>query len=136
MCIDGSNETGLEKNESNNSVNLRFEIGKTVNLFLDMCETTSATVEAIYTTLNEKISQLLYTCKPWHNSTYFGVDNISLNTDILNSLKTRIIVDIDSTYFSGCPFHIIHNPAQKVGEAFSCNSNFAKRCHYQSVLLV
>ena len=30
----------------------------------------------------------------------------------------------DSTCFSGCPYHIIHNGAQKGGEAFACKSKF------------
>ena len=30
----------------------------------------------------------------------------------------------DSIYFSGCPYHIIHNGAQKGGEVFACKSKF------------
>ena len=63
------------KNESNNSANLRCEIGKKVKGFLYTCETSSATAEAIYTALDEKISLLLDTCEPWHNSTSVGVDS-------------------------------------------------------------
>lgn len=61
------------------------------NRFLDMCETTSATAEAIYTALTDKISQLLDTSKPWHNCTSVNVDNTSASIGIQNSLKTRII---------------------------------------------
>ena len=78
-----------------------------------MCETTSATAEAIYTVLNEKIFQLEDACEPWHNSTSAGIVITSANIDIRNSLKTSIIAHNDSIYFSGCPCHIIHNDFQK-----------------------
>lgn len=53
------------KNESNKKVrNYKVRPRKIVNRFLDMSETTSATAEAIYITLNEKISHLLDTVDP------------------------------------------------------------------------
>ena len=64
ICIYGSNDAELEKM---NPITVRIynaRSGKIVHHFLDMCETTSATTEAVYTALNEKISQLLDTSKP------------------------------------------------------------------------
>ena len=98
--------------------------GKIVNLFLDMCEKTSVTAEVICTALNEKVSQFLNTSEPWHNYTSAGVSNTSANISMQKLLKTRIIARNDSIYFSGCPYHIIHNAAQKGGEAFACKSKF------------
>ena len=94
------------------------------DVFLDMCEKTSVTAEVIYTALNEKISQFSNTSEPWHNYTSAGVSNTCANIGIQKSLKTRIIARNDSIYFSGCPYHIIHNVAQKGGEAFPCKSKF------------
>ena len=90
----------------------------------DMCKTTSVTSKAIYTALNKKISQLLYTFEPWHNSTSVGADNFSTNIGIRNLLKTSIIARNDSIYFSGCPCNIIHNSVQKGSEAFACKRKF------------
>ena len=98
--------------------------GKIVNPFLDMCEKTSVTAEFICTALNEKVSQFLNTSEPWHNYTSAGVSNTSANISMQKLLKTRIIARNDSIYFSGCPYHIIHNAAQKGGEAFACKSKF------------
>ena len=89
-----------------------------------MCKTTSVTSKAIYTALNKKISQLLYTFEPWRNSTSVGADNFSTNIGIRNLLKTSIIACNDSIYFSGCPCNIIHNSVQKGSEAFACKSKF------------
>ena len=98
--------------------------GKIVNLFLDMCEKTSVTAEVICTALNEKVSQFLNTSEPWHSYTSAGVSNTSANIGMQKLLKTRIIARNDSIYFSGCPYHIIHNAAQKGGEASACKSKF------------
>ena len=89
-----------------------------------MCEKTSVTAEVICAALNEKVSQFLNTSEPWHNYTSAGVSNTSANIAIQKWLKTRIIARNDSIYFSGCPYHIIHNAAQKGGEAFACKSKF------------
>ena len=87
--------------------------GKIVHRYSEMCETTSATGEALHTVLNEKISQLLDTSKPRHEYDSVGTNNTSTNIGIKNSLKIRIIACNDSTYSSGCPCHIIHNVIHK-----------------------
>ena len=79
-------------------MNIRCEIRKIVNCFLDMCETTSVAAEAAYNALNGKISQLLDTSEPLHNCTSVGVDNTSANASIRNSLKTKIIARNDCRY--------------------------------------
>ena len=65
--------------------------GKIVEHFLNMCETTSTTVEVIYTVLNYKISQLLNTSEPCHSCTSVGTNNTFANIGIQMSLKTRLI---------------------------------------------
>ena len=56
IYIDGPNDTGIEKI---NPITVRIynmRSGKIINFFLDIGETTSDTAEAVYITLNEKIS--------------------------------------------------------------------------------
>ena len=113
ICIYGSNDTGLEKM---NPITVRIynaRSGKIVHHFLDMCQTIGATAETGYIALNEKISQLLDTSKPWHDCNSVGEDNTSANIEIHNLLKTRIGARNHSINFSGYVFHIIHNAVQK-----------------------
>ena len=84
-----------------------------------MCETTSAAAEAAYTALNEKISQLLGTSKTLHNSTSLGVDNISANISIRNSLKTKIIARNDSRYRRSPPEVFLGKDVLKIYSKFT-----------------
>ena len=56
--------------------------------------------------------------------TSVGVDNTSVNIGVRNSLKTRILQRNPAVFFNGCPCHIIHNAAQRAGEAFSVACGF------------
>ena len=56
--------------------------------------------------------------------TAFGVDNTNTNIGERNSIKSRVTAINPSIYFVGCPCHIIHNAAQKAGDAFCELSGF------------
>lgn len=114
LCIDGSNDSGLEKM---NLITVRIydlSASKVVTRFLDMCACSSGTAEALYSALDGKLVELLGTDNPWVRCTSLGV-NTSVNIGIRNSLKSRIIKRTDAIYFNGCPCHTIHNAAQKAG---------------------
>ena len=61
---------------------------------------------------------------PWSLCTSVGIDNTSVNIGVRDSLKSRITKRNSSVYFCGCPCHIIHNTAQKAGEAFTKSCGF------------
>lgn len=124
ICIDGSNDSGLEKI---NPITVRIydvNINKVVTRFLDMCTSTSSTAEALYTALNGRLSELLSCENPWLNCISVGVDNTSVNIGIRNSIKSRVLQRNSNIYFNGCPCHIIHNTAHKAGEEFTSYCNF------------
>ena len=89
-----------------------------------MCTASAATAEAIYSTVDGKLAELLDTENPWKLCTSVGVDNTSVNIGIHNSLKTRVLLRNSAVYFSGCPCHILHNAAQKAAEVFSSECGF------------
>ena len=113
VSVDGSNNTGLEKM---NPMTIRiYDVndGKIVTKFLDMCPTSSSTAVAIYSVMDGRLSELLHCTNPWTKCTSVGVDNTSVNIEIRNSLRTRILQRNRAIYFNGCPCHVLHNAAQK-----------------------
>ena len=119
VSVDGSNDTALEKM---NPMAIRiYDVnrGRIVTQFLDMCTSRSATAEAIYTVMDDTLSNLLECTNPWAMCTSVGVDNTSVNIGTRNSLKTRIVQRNSAIHFNGCPCHIVHNTAQKGGMAFA-----------------
>ena len=124
ICIDGSNDTELEKM---NPITVRIydaTSNMVVTRFLDMCTTTGATAEAIYNTMNVRLGSLLNCPNPWMLCTSVGVDNTSVNIGVRDSIMTRVLQQNPAVYFNGCPCHIIHNAAQKAGKCFSEVSGF------------
>ena len=124
ISIDGSNDSDLEKM---NPITVRIydcKCNMIVNRFLNMCTTTSATAEGIYTAMNTTLQNLLSCPNPWSLCTAVGVDNTSVNIGIRDSIKTRVLRQNPAVYFNGCPCHIIHNAAQKAGESFTGVSGF------------
>ena len=92
---------------------------KVVTRFLDICTSTSATAEGIYSVMDSKLVELLLQCtNPWSMCTSVGVDNTSVNIGVRDSLKTRVLNRNPAVYFNGCPCHIIHNAAKKAGDSF------------------
>ena len=87
ISIDGSNDTDLEKM---NPIMVRIcdvKSNMVVNRFLDMCATTSATTEGIYSVMNGKLGSLLNSPNPWMLCTSVGVDNTSVNIGVRDPLK-------------------------------------------------
>ena len=84
-----------------------------------MCTALAVAAEAIYSVVNGKLAELLNTDNLWKLCTSVGVDNISVNIGIHNSLKSRVLQQNPVVYFSGCPCHILHNAAQKAADVFS-----------------
>ena len=87
IMISGSNDTGLEKM---NPITIRiFDVNCVKTCFLDMCPTTSATVEAIFNSVDSRLAILLGMENPWLNCTAVGVDNTSANIGVRSYLKTH-----------------------------------------------
>lgn len=76
--------------------------------------------------MNDRLTRLLQCDDPWKMCTLFGVHNMSVNIGVRDSLKTRVLDRNSSLYFNGCPCHILHNAAQKAGDAF------AKCCRFDA----
>lgn len=122
IMIDGSNNSGLQK--MNPTTVRMFDVNLIKTYFLDMCPTTSSTADAIFTSMDSRLVNLLGMENPWMNCTAVGVDDTSVNIGVRNSLKVRIQARNSSVYFNGCPCHMIHNAAQKGAEQFSVVTGF------------
>ncbi|CAB4036850.1 PREDICTED: uncharacterized protein LOC107326933 [Paramuricea clavata] len=118
LSVDGSNDEGLEKMNPLTVRIFYINANRIVTRFLDMCTSSSATAEGIFTVIDEKLTKFLECAQPWNLCTSVGVDNTSVNIGIRNSLKTRVLTRNPAIYFNGCPCHIIHNAAQKAAESF------------------
>ena len=121
LATDGSNDSGLQKM---NPLTVRiFDMcrGQVTTQLLDMCLTTSGTVESIYTKISDTLSQFEI---DWKMCVAFSVDNTSVNLGRSNSIKTRALQQNPSTYFIGCPCHMIHNTATKAAESFESKTGF------------
>ena len=113
LAIDGSNDSGLQKM---NSLTVRiFNINRSgvTTQLLDMC-LTSSTAESIYSKVDDTLKQFNI---DWKMCTACSVDNTSLNLGRRNSIKTHVLHENPSTYFVGCPCHMVHNTATKAAEA-------------------
>jgi len=102
LCVDGSNDSGLQKM---NPVTVRlYDINqhKVCCKFLDMCLTTEATAEGIVTAVDNALSKYAV---PWTNCVGFGVDNTSVNVGRHNSVKTKVTARNNDVYFMGCSCH-------------------------------
>ena len=126
MCIDGSNDTGLEKM---NPITVKlFDVnrGRVVTRFLDMCLTSgvqAATAESIF---NEMDKVLLDNDIEWSNCAGVGVevDNTRVNVGCNNSIMTRVLQKNPNCTFVGCPCHIAHNTAGKAGRSYTRVTGF------------
>jgi len=124
ICVDGSNDRDLQKM---NPVTVRIHDhvkGQIVTQFLDMCLSSSSTAADLYKVIDGRLTELLESDNPWSFCTSVGIDNTAVNIGARNSLKSRITQRNPSIYFCGCPCHIIHNTAQKAGEAFAQSCGF------------
>ena len=66
----------------------------------------------------------------WSNCVGVSVDNTSVNLGKRNSIMTRAVQQNPSTYFMGCPCHIVHNMALKASEIFTQVNNTSIICTY------
>ena len=121
LAIDGSNDTGLQKI---NPLTVRIydaNRGKVVTQLLDMCLTLSSTAESISAKVSETLQRFGV---DWIKCVAFSVDNTSVNVGRRNSIKTRVLQVNPSTYFLGCPCHMVHNTALKAIEKFQSATKF------------
>ena len=108
VSVDGSNDTGVKKMYPLTITIYGVSSGKIVTQFLDICTSTSSTTEAIYTKMDDRLSNLLALPNPWNICTSVCVDNTSVNIYVRNSLKTRILKQNGAIYFNGgCSCYII-----------------------------
>lgn len=117
LCVDGSNDSGLEKINPLTVRTFDENHSKVIMRFLDMCITTgkeAASAEVIF----DKINNVLQIHNiPWVNCIGVGVDNTSVNIGRHNSIMTRIHGMNPSVYFMGCPCHITHNTASHAADS-------------------
>lgn len=118
LAVDGSNDSGLQKM---NPLTVRiFDINRSrvCTRFLDMClrtGTAAGTATKIFDAMDEAFQSRDI---PWANCIGLSVDNTSVNMGKHNSIRSQALQRNTSLYIMGCPCHIVHNTAQKVGQAF------------------
>ena len=93
----------------------------------------SATAESIFTKMNEVLQS---NGIPWANCVGAGVDNTSVNLGRNNSIRTRVLQQNPSTYFMGCPCHIVHNIALKASGSFCQVRALSGVVHAPSYMIV
>ncbi len=76
----------------------------------------SGTAASIFTKMDDVLQSNHI---PWANCVGAGVDNTSVNLGRSNSIRTRVLQQNPSTYFMGCPCHIVHNTALKASRSFT-----------------
>ena len=143
LAINGSSDSGVEKM---NPLSVRlFDnlCGIVCTRLLDMCMSSSATANSIFSKLNEAFSHRGIS---WQNCVGISLDNTSVNMGCHNSISTKVQSANSSIYIMGCPCHIVHNNAVKADDAFErydsyayANVNFCSYIHackyrYQSLM--
>jgi len=115
LAIDGSSDSGVEKM---NPLTVRlFDnlCGIVCTRLLDMCMSSSATANSIFSKMNEALSHRVIS---WTNCVGISLDNTSVNMGCHNSISTKVQSANSSIYIMGCPCHIVHNIAVKADDAF------------------
>ena len=115
LAIDGSSDTGIEKM---NPLTIRIyddSRGIVHTQFLDMCMSSDATAEGIFSKMQEALEKHEI---PWNNCVGISLDNTSVNMGCHNSIRTRVTRANPAVYILGCPCHIVHNIASKADDAF------------------
>ena len=82
---------------------------------------TFGTTATIFQNIDDVLTKLQF---PWSNCLGFLLDNTSASLGVLNSIKTKVILKNKNCYFTGCPFHIIHNTAKKGSVEFNRVTKF------------
>ena len=86
LSVDGWNDNRLKKMNPLTVWIFYVNASRIVTSFLDMCTSSSATAESIFTIIDEKLTKLLQCAQPWDLCTSVGVDNSLVNIGIRNSL--------------------------------------------------
>ena len=114
LGTDGSNdESGIKKL---NPVLIRLfddNKGKASVQLLDMGECKEGTAEALFYNIN---SILRENRVDWENCVAVGLNNTAVNVGKNNSIMTRVLAKNKNIFINGCPYHIIHNTANKAAE--------------------
>lgn len=121
LATDGSSDNALFKM---NPLTVRIfdvNLGKVKTCLLDMCMSKGGTAEELFSSIDNCMSSFGIS---WSNCVAVGVDNTSVNVGKKNSIMTRVQQQNRSTYFNGCPCHIVHNTSAAAASAFSCTTGF------------
>ena len=87
--------------------------GKASVQLLDMGECKEGTAEALFYNIN---SILRENRVDWENCVAVGLNNTAVNVGKNNSIMTRVLAKNKNIFINGCPYHIIHNTANKAAE--------------------
>lgn len=115
LAIDGSSDTGIEKMNPLTIRTYDDSRGIVHTQFLDMCMSSNATAEGIFSKMQEALDKHEI---PWNNCVGISLDNTSVNMGCHNSIRTRVTRANPAVYILGCPCHIVHNIASKADDAF------------------
>ena len=115
VAIDGSSDTGKEKMNPLTIRTYDDSPGIVHTQFLDMCMSSDATAEGIFSKMQEALDKHEIS---WNNCVGISLDNTSVNMGCHNSIRTRVVGANPAAYILGCPCHIVHNIASKANEAF------------------
>ena len=121
LCTDCSNNKGLAKM---NLLLVRVfddEKGKVISQLLDMETCKLSTAEALFGNMDKIVSKAGVS---WENCIAVGVDNTAVNIGSRNSIMTHERKRSSSSFFSGCPCHIVHNITNKGAQTLGGISNF------------
>lgn len=121
QATDGSSDNTLLKM---NPLTVRIfdvNLGKVKTCLLDMCISKGGTAGELFSSIDNCMSSFRIS---WSNWVAVGVDNTSVNMGKKNSLMTRVQQQNRSTYFNGCPCHIVHNTSAAAASVFSCTTGF------------
>lgn len=80
--------------------------------------TSSSTAESTYAKIDDTLNI------DWEMCAASSVNNTIVNLSRRNSIKSRVIQDTTSTYFIGCPCHMVHNTATKAADSFEAETGF------------
>lgn len=115
LAIDGSSDTGKEKMNPLTIRTYDDSRGIVNTQFLDMCMSSDATAEGIFSKMQEALDKHEIS---WNNCVGISLDNTSVNLGCNNSIRTRVTGVNPAGYILGCPCHIVHNIASKANDAF------------------
>lgn len=102
LATDGSNDSGLQKMNPLTLHIYDLNRGRVATQLLDMCLTSSFTVESVYMKICDTLQCFAIN---WDNCVGFGADNASVNLGQSNFIKTRVLQQDPSIYFVGCLCH-------------------------------